>query len=57
MNGSDQHRGRVEVQIADQWGTICADNWNRKSAQVACRMLGYNYQYVTKVKCQSYVTK
>ena len=44
VNGTDQDRGRVEVQIAGQWGPICADYWNRKDAQVVCHMLGYNYQ-------------
>eukprot|EP00299_Pterocystis_sp_00344_P012764 c6173_g1_i1.p1 GENE.c6173_g1_i1~~c6173_g1_i1.p1 ORF type:complete len:900 (+),score=288.78 c6173_g1_i1:34-2733(+) len=33
--------GRVEVQRAGVWGTICDDNFGMNEAQVVCRELGY----------------
>jgi hypothetical protein len=33
--------GRVEICLAGQWGSVCADNWNSAEASVACRQLGF----------------
>ncbi|EDV27497.1 uncharacterized protein TRIADDRAFT_53242 [Trichoplax adhaerens] len=35
------HEGRLEVRHKGQWGTVCDDYFNRVTADVACRQLGY----------------
>ena len=41
VGGLHSAEGRVEVQIAGLWGTICDDGWDATAADVICRQLGY----------------
>ena len=40
--GTSSTRGRVEVCVNNQWGTVCDNHWGTVDAQVACRQLGYS---------------
>ena len=43
VEGSSALEGRVEICKNNVWGTVCHDNWwNRLSARVVCRQLGYS---------------
>eukprot|EP00731_Ephydatia_muelleri_P031789 Em0023g296a len=35
-------RGRVEVCLGGQFGTVCSQTWSNKDASVVCRSLGYS---------------
>ncbi|XP_060652582.1 uncharacterized protein LOC132788919 isoform X1 [Drosophila nasuta] len=39
--GRSPNEGRLEVKYHGVWGSVCDDDFNMKSAQVACNSLGY----------------
>ena len=43
LQGGDTYgEGRLEVLQGGVWGTVCGDYWSRRSADVACRSLGFS---------------
>ncbi|KAL3887262.1 hypothetical protein ACJMK2_027206 [Sinanodonta woodiana] len=42
VNGPGNWEGRLEVQYAGRWGTVCNTSFDSPDAVVACRMLGFN---------------
>eukprot|EP00798_Chlamydomonas_sp_ICE-L_P030945 gene30945-36001_t len=47
VDGSSNLKGRLEVLIDGQWGTVCDDNFNNNAARVVCWQLGLPWMTAT----------
>ena len=41
--GDTPLKGRIEVYLNGQWGTVCYSNWNYRIVRVACAQLGHGF--------------
>ena len=41
VGGKHSYEGRIEVFYKGKWKAVCDHKWDRKTARVVCRMLGY----------------
>jgi len=46
-------KGLVQVYYNKTWGWVCADQWNKQNADVACRMMGFNGSLSTGFEIQN----
>ena len=42
VEGKSLREGLVQVYHNNTWGWVCADQWDKHDADVACRMLGFH---------------
>ncbi|XP_078380297.1 scavenger receptor cysteine-rich domain-containing protein DMBT1-like [Oculina patagonica] len=42
VNGISSMEGLVQVYYNKTWGTVCYEQWDKRNADVVCRMMGYN---------------
>jgi len=42
FKGKSTSQGLVQVYYNNNWGWVCADQWEKQDADVACRMMGFD---------------
>ena len=53
VGSSSSRKGLVQVYYNKTWGWVCADQWDKNDADVACRMMGFNGSLSGSVKIQN----
>ena len=53
MGEKTSRKGLVQVYYNKTWGWVCADQWNKQNADVACRMMGFNGSLSTGFEIQN----
>ena len=52
VGGQTPNEGLVQVYHNNTWGWVCADHWDKRNADVACRMMDFdgslllNFSYI-----------
>ncbi|XP_022110410.1 deleted in malignant brain tumors 1 protein-like [Acanthaster planci] len=41
VGGGARNKGRLEIFLNGEWGTVCDDSWGLEEATVACRQMGF----------------
>ena len=44
--GNAGNKGRVEMCIANQWGTICDDSWSEAASAITCKQMNKFGEYI-----------
>ena len=50
MDGPSPVSGRIEVNEAGEWGTVCNDSFDDVDAAFVCKSLGFRYVFELSVK-------
>ncbi|XP_072042265.1 uncharacterized protein [Amphiura filiformis] len=45
VGGTSSYSGRVEINVAGSWGTICSSSYDNDDAKVICRQLGLPHRH------------
>ena len=59
VGGTNNHTGRVELCVVDEWSPLCDHGWSVRDAEVACRQLGlttvgeYSYEMSSSCLCST----
>ena len=51
LTGGNSSFGRLEINLGDSWGSVCADQFDTLDGHVACRQLGF--KGVTRISTNS----
>ena len=56
LEGGTEREGRLEICLAQRWGTVSSDGWTVAASQVVCRDLGYELK-VSDGMCTGFVDR
>ena len=53
MHGQSHGEGLVQVYANNSWVWVCADQWDKQAADVACRMMGFEGSTASSLKYEN----